>query len=42
MGPGIRLRGRPRTRWEDKIKINFREVRCEDRKSLALAQTRKQ
>ena len=34
--------GRPRCRWEDNIKIDLREVGCEPRDWLALAEDRDQ
>ena len=34
--------GRPRHRWEDNIKIDLREVGCEPRDLIALAEYRDQ
>jgi hypothetical protein len=38
---GHRLLGRPRLRWEDNIKMEFQEVRCECMDWIELAQDRK-
>ena len=34
--------GRPRTRWEDNIKMDLREVGCDPRDSIALSEDRDQ
>ena len=37
---GKRPLGRPRRRWEDNIKVDIQEVRCEDMDWIDLAQDR--
>jgi hypothetical protein len=37
---GRRPLGRPRRRWEDNIKMDFREVRLEDKDWIALTEDR--
>ena len=39
---GKRCLGRPRRRWEDDIKMNLREVGCNPRNWIALAEDRNQ
>ena len=39
---GKRPLGRPRCRWEDNIKMDFREVGCAPRHWIALAEDRDQ
>ena len=39
---GKRLLGRPRRRWEDNIRIDFREVGCDPGEWIALAEDRDQ
>ena len=39
---GKRPLGRPRRRWEDNIRMNLREVRCDPRDWIALAEDRNQ
>jgi hypothetical protein len=36
------LKGRPRNRWEDNIRMNFREIRCEVVDWINLVQDRNQ
>ena len=37
---GKRLLGRPRHRWEENIKMDLQEVRCEDTDWIELSQDR--
>ena len=37
---GMRPLGRPKSRWEDNIKMDFQEVRCDDMNWIDLAQDR--
>ena len=39
---GKRLLGRPRRRWEDNIKMDLREVGCDPRNRIAIAEDRDQ
>ena len=42
MHTGKRPLGRPRRRWEDNIKMDFREVGCDARDGIDLTQDRDQ